>query len=62
MFKRFISFIINKIEKRNKNMIAVGEKAPLFSFTNQDGKSVTLSDFSNKFVLMWWYPRAGTPG
>ena len=43
-------------------MIAVGEKAPSFSFTNQDGDSVELSDFSNKFVLMWWYPRADTPG
>ncbi|MBT5430528.1 MAG: redoxin domain-containing protein [Rhodospirillaceae bacterium] len=43
-------------------MIAVGEKAPSFSFTNQDGESVVLSDFSNKFVLMWWYPKADTPG
>ena len=43
-------------------MIAVGEKAPSFSFTNQDGDSVELSDFSNKFVFMWWYPRADTPG
>ena len=62
MFTRFISFIIGKIEKRNKNMIPVGEKAPSISFTNQDGDSVELSDFSNKFVLMWWYPRADTPG
>ena len=43
-------------------MIPVGEKAPSISFTNQDGDSVELSDFSNKFVLMWWYPRADTPG
>mgnify|MGYP001327426475 FL=1 len=62
MITRLIGFMISKLEKRNKNMIAVGEKAPSFSFTNQDGESVGLSDFSNKFVLMWWYPKADTPG
>jgi peroxiredoxin Q/BCP len=43
-------------------MIAIGDKAPAFSFTNQDGANVSLDDFSEKYVLMWWYPKADTPG
>ena len=43
-------------------MIAVGNQAPDFSFTNQDGTTVSLDDFSGKYVLLWWYPKADTPG
>ena len=43
-------------------MIAVGEQAPLFTMTNQDGNPVSLKDYTGKFVLMWWYPKADTPG
>ena len=43
-------------------MIGTGDQAPNFSFTNQDGKSVSLGDFSGKYVLLWWYPKADTPG
>ncbi len=43
-------------------MIAIGDQAPNFSFTNQDGAKVSLGDFAGQYVLMWWYPRADTPG
>ena len=43
-------------------MIAVGEQAPSFTMVNQDGETVSLKDYAGKFVLMWWYPKADTPG
>ena len=43
-------------------MIAVGEKAPLFTMINQDNEPVSLKDYDGKFILMWWYPKADTPG
>lgn len=43
-------------------LIAVGEAAPAFSLSNQDGAPVTLEDFKGKYVLLWWYPKADTPG
>ena len=43
-------------------MITVGNQAPNFSFTNQDGEIVSLDNFSGKHVLLWWYPKADTPG
>ena len=36
----------------------VGAKAPPFTLPNQDGKKISLSDFTGKNVLIWFYPRA----
>lgn len=41
---------------------AVGSEAPGFTLPNQDGNDVSLADYSGKNVLLWWYPRADTPG
>ena len=42
--------------------LAVGKKAPAFTLTDQDGKTVKLSDFAGKKVVVYFYPRADTPG
>ena len=39
-----------------------GERAPDFEANNQDGKRVCLSDFRGRKVLLYFYPRANTPG
>lgn len=39
-----------------------GAQAPAFSVSNQDGKTVSLDDFAGRYVLLWWYPKADTPG
>jgi peroxiredoxin Q/BCP len=43
-------------------MLDVGTKAPDFTLPDQDGNSVTLSDLGGRWVLLWWYPKADTPG
>ncbi len=43
-------------------VLEVGAQAPAFEMTNQDGKAVKLDDFTGKYVLLWWYPKADTPG
>ena len=43
-------------------MINVGDQAPAFSVPNQDGRNVSLSDYTGQYVLIWWYPKADTPG
>jgi len=43
-------------------MVKVGDQAPAFSIPNQAGEIVSLSDHSGKYVLIWWYPKADTPG
>ena len=43
-------------------MLEVGEAAPGFAVQDQNGKSVRLSELRGKKVLLWFYPKASTPG
>jgi len=43
-------------------LIQVGDEAPSFAMTNHASEAVALDDFAGKYVLLWWYPKAGTPG
>ncbi len=40
----------------------IGETAPDFELLNQDGKPVRLSDYRGQKVVLFAYPKAGTPG
>src|SRR6266511_1727607 len=39
-----------------------GARAPAFTLTDQRGKKVKLSDYKGKRVVVYFYPRADTPG
>jgi len=39
-----------------------GQKAPEFTAADQDGNTVTLSQFSGKKVVLYFYPKDDTPG
>jgi peroxiredoxin Q/BCP len=43
-------------------MLNVGDTAPPFALSNQDGKTVSLEDLRGKRVVFWFYPKADTPG
>ena len=43
-------------------MLEVGSKAPGFTLPDQDGNEVSLSDFSGKKIVLWFFPKASTPG
>lgn len=40
----------------------VGEKAPFFSLSDQNGKQHALSDFLGQKVILYFYPKDDTPG
>lgn len=44
------------------NTLTAGTPAPEFSLLDQNGETVTLSDFKGKKVLFYFYPKAMTPG
>ena len=39
-----------------------GDKAPEFTLTDQSGQDVTLSSLQGRRVLVYFYPKADTPG
>jgi peroxiredoxin Q/BCP len=43
-------------------MLEVGEVAPDFTLPDHRGRSVTLSGLRGKDVVLWFYPKADTPG
>lgn len=43
-------------------MLAAGVPAPDFSVPDHTGRIVRLSDFKGRTVVLWFYPKADTPG
>ena len=43
-------------------MLEVGTKAPDFTLLDQNGNTVSLSDYKGKKVVLYFYPRDNTPG
>jgi len=42
--------------------IKVGDKAPNFNSKDQDGNPISLSDYKGKKLVLFFYPKASTPG
>lgn len=43
-------------------MLPEGSKAPDFTVQDHTGKSVSLRDLRGRTVVLWFYPKADTPG
>lgn len=42
--------------------LRVGDKVPPFNAKDQDGNTINLSDYKGKKLIVFFYPRANTPG
>ena len=42
--------------------LKIGDKAPSFESKDQQGNTIKLSDFSGKKLVLFFYPKASTPG
>jgi peroxiredoxin Q/BCP len=42
--------------------LKTGDKAPAFSAPNQDGKTISVGDYSGKKLVLYFYPKDDTPG
>ena len=43
-------------------ILKAGDKAPNFEGKDQNGKSISLADFSGKTLILYFYPKDDTPG
>jgi peroxiredoxin Q/BCP len=44
------------------NTLKEGDKVPAFSAKDQDGNTIELSDYKGKKLIVFFYPKASTPG
>ena len=44
------------------NTLKEGDKVPAFTSQDQDGNSISLTDYAGKKLIVFFYPRANTPG
>lgn len=44
------------------SLLEAGQKAPDFTVQDHTGKEISLTDFRGKNVILWFYPKADTPG
>jgi peroxiredoxin Q/BCP len=44
------------------NTLQVGDKVPGFVSKDQDGNTISLADYSGKKLIVFFYPKASTPG
>ena len=43
-------------------MLKEGDQAPHFEVLADDGRKVTLADYRGKHLVLYFYPKANTPG
>jgi thioredoxin-dependent peroxiredoxin len=43
-------------------MLEPGQSAPDFSIADETGRIRTLGEFAGRTVVLWFYPKADTPG
>lgn len=46
----------------DQNRLQPGDAAPAFTLTNDRGEDVSLADYAGQRVVVYFYPRANTPG
>lgn len=44
------------------NTLRVGDKLPQFSVTDQNGNTISDADYTNQKLVVFFYPKANTPG
>jgi peroxiredoxin Q/BCP len=57
-----IKGIIQALTRGAGEMLKPGDAAPDFDVTDHNGNRVRLSDLRGKKVVLWFYPKADTPG
>lgn len=50
------------VEREEETPMEVNDKAPEFTLPDQNGQNISLKDFRGKTVILFFYPKADTPG
>jgi len=50
------------VDRYGETLMEINDKAPDFSLLDQNGNKVSLKDFKGQTVVLFFYPKANTPG
>ena len=53
---------VREVDLGREAAMDINDKAPEFTLPDQNGDPVSLKDFRGKYVVLYFYPRADTPG
>jgi peroxiredoxin Q/BCP len=51
-----------KFDREGNFLMNINDKAPEFTLPDQNGQSVSLKNFRGKTVVLFFFPKADTPG
>jgi peroxiredoxin Q/BCP len=54
--------VIRAVTRGKATMLEVGDTAPDFEAVDHNGNTVRLRDLRGHKVVLWFYPKADTPG
>jgi len=57
-----IAFYLFRVNVMAAPILKVGDDAPAFKLPDNQGKEIRLSDYKNKWVVLYFYPKDDTPG
>lgn len=60
--KGIVKLVTNSIFRKEFPMRAVGDAAPDFSTSDHEGRPLSLASLRGKYVVLWFFPKADTPG
>jgi len=43
-------------------LLNIGDQVPQFNLQNQDGENISLESLKGQCFILWFYPKASTPG
>jgi len=60
--KGIVKLIFNTVFRKEFPMLEVGAAAPRFQVTDHRGETIDLADLAGSYVVLWFFPKADTPG
>lgn len=54
--------LLRRVFRGNPKMISTGTTAPSFRVQDHHGAERSLEEFAGKRLVLWFYPKADTPG
>ena len=62
MFKILKTFAKRLVQSRGAGMLEPGTQAPDFKVTDHLGREHSLAEYRGRKLVLWFYPKADTPG